>query len=269
MDASPESGNIQQVIALLVLIAIPIAAIALERGRKSVTRGRFALWSIGFCIALFIIFAYVGAAYTEFGLPPEVSVFPPLLAAYVLIFFYFQRITRRILDAGAPKAVAYCALVPGLNLLFVVLLLLLPSKDRAVNKESEDTELYSCFCKATDTESGEPRASWAWVMSRRAMFRIFDDRVQCGDWIFPFSEIRKATLYKAKQWPFTHKILQLELDERCVQFGFFPWANPIKHLKLDVEIRYANLNRQPFTIIFRIAVVGFIAYEIWKRAGTN
>ncbi|WP_282608330.1 hypothetical protein [Pelagibius sp. Alg239-R121] len=278
MNAPVGEGSIFDLVGLVVFIALPTIAIALERGQKFTTRGKFALWTVGFCVLLFLILAYVGGAYGEFGLPPEVSVLPPLLAAYALVFFYFQRIARRSIDAGLRKIVAYCALIPVVNLLFVIALLILPTKRRTGNGQasggnsssewydSKGQQLYSCFCKAADGESGEPKISWSWILARRAFFRIFDDKVQCGNWIFPFSEVTKATVYKTKQWPFTHNILQLETPERCVQFGFLIWANPTKHLKLNIETKNTTLKTHPIAIVLRVTVLGYLAFEIWKAA---
>ncbi len=261
MNASADSGSIFDVLGIVVFVGLPILAVALENGQKLVTRARFALWTGAFLFLLLNIFIYYGIAYIDFELPPLISVLPPLLALYLLIFFYVQRIARRSFDAGLRKIVAYCAAIPVVNLLFIILLLLMPSKRRAGDAQ----QLYSCFCKAAECEPGEPKISKNWFFARRASFRVFDDRVQCGNWTFPFPAINRATVYKTKQWPFTHDVLQLEMGGRCVQFGFFIWANPIKHLKLDIETRNATLKTHPATILFRIALVGILAYEIWKR----
>lgn len=265
MNASADSGSIFDVLGIVVFVGLPILAVAVESGQKVISRVRFALWTGAFLFLLLNILVYYGIAYIDFGLPPLVSVLPPLLALYLLIFFYVQRMARRSFDAGFRKIAAYCAAIPVVNLLFVILLLICPSKRRA----GDEQQLYSCFCKAAQCDPGEPKISKNWFFARRSWFRVFDDRVECGNWSFPFSEVTKATVYKTKQWPFTHHILQLEIGDRCVHFGFFIWANPIKHLRLDIESRNATLKTHPATILFRVVFVSVLAYEIWKRMPAN
>ena len=74
----------------------------------------------------------------------------------------------------------------------------------------EDEELlYKCNCKATDREEGEPGHSANWVASKRARLKIYEDRVECGDWTIPLSQVLEAKLYTARQFLLPVKVLHL------------------------------------------------------------
>ena len=59
--------------------------------------------------------------------------------------------------------------------------------------------LYKCMTKATNRESGEPRYSQNWAMSKRRIFKIVTDKITCGSWTFNISKITNVILYKTKQ----------------------------------------------------------------------
>lgn len=125
---------------------------------------------------------------------------------------------------------------------------------------------YKCFCKATSREDKEPRYSHNWVAAKRAYFKIFDDRIECGSWNIPFSEIKSAHLYKAKQMFIPVNVLQLVTEKGNFQFGFNPWANPFKHLSIEYEQSKIKLGYSKYSIVVRVllvACVGYLAWEAW------
>jgi len=54
---------------------------------------------------------------------------------------------------------------------------------------------YRCFTKATKNESGSPRRSQHWMVSRRDWLSVSEEEIICGDWTIPVDQIRSATLY--------------------------------------------------------------------------
>jgi len=125
---------------------------------------------------------------------------------------------------------------------------------------------YKCFCKATSREDKEPRYSHNWVAAKRAYFKIFDDRIECGSWNIPFSEIKSAHLYKAKQMFIPVNVFQLVTEKGNFQFGFNPWANPFKHLSIEYEQSKIKLGYSKYSIVVRVllvACVGYLAWEAW------
>ena len=94
--------------------------------------------------------------------------------------------------------------------------------------------LYQCWTKATNKESGLPRRSQNWALSKRAWFKIFDDRIECVDWILKFDRVTNAKVYKTKQMMIPASVLELEVSGQIYPFGFNPWARPISNLPLDI-----------------------------------
>ncbi len=124
---------------------------------------------------------------------------------------------------------------------------------------------YKCFCKATNREDKEPGYSHNWIAAKRAMFKIFDDRVECGSWNIPFAEIESAHLYKAKQMFIPVNILQLMTQKGNYQFGFNPWANPFMHLNIEYTQSKIKLGYSIYSIVVRIFLVAYIGYFAWRN----
>lgn len=128
-----------------------------------------------------------------------------------------------------------------------------------------DTEKYKAWCKATDREDSEPRYSYKWAISRRAWFRIYEDRVECGDWKIPFESIEKAIVYKTKQMFIPATVLQLITKSKSYQFGFNPWASPIQHLQVEVEEKSIKLKYSALSIAIRVFLIGYLIYFIYSK----
>ena len=121
---------------------------------------------------------------------------------------------------------------------------------------------YKCWCKATDREDNEPRYSANWVTSKRAWFKIFDNRVECGSWTIKFSDVTFAHVYRTKQMFIPCCVLQLKTTEGNYQFGFNPWATPIKHLDLELSESDIKLKYSKFSIAARIFLIVYIIYRV-------
>ena len=120
------------------------------------------------------------------------------------------------------------------------------------------------MCKATNKEDKEPRYSQNWVLAKRAMFKIYGDRIECGSWLIKNTDIEKAHVYKTSQWGMPVNVLQLITNTGTYQFGFNPWANPIKHLEIDYSESKVKLGYSTFSIATRLIVIAIICYEAWK-----
>lgn len=124
---------------------------------------------------------------------------------------------------------------------------------------------YRCFCKATRDEDGSPRRSFNWVVARRGWFTIFDDRVECGDWTIPFSQVQQAIVYRGKQLFIPATVLHLGTADADYQFGFNPWASPIAHLPLEMEEEPLRLSYSPFSLIIRLGAVAYLIYYLLSK----
>lgn len=113
-------------------------------------------------------------------------------------------------------------------------------------------------------EAAEPRYSHNWALARRASFLIYNDRVECGDWVVRFDDVNEAIVYQTSQWFIPVQILHLTTSNHSYQFGFNPWTNPIRHLNLETTEQKIRLKYSPFSLIIRAAVVGWLVYEAWR-----
>jgi hypothetical protein len=102
------------------------------------------------------------------------------------------------------------------------------------------------YIKATTTERGPPRYSHNWSLARRAIFKVYSNRLEIGPWTVRFDEIREIILY---------------------QIGFNPWVNPIKNIPLKVQVESVRLGYSPFSVVVPVAVMAFIAYWLWEAYG--
>ncbi|MEM9906117.1 MAG: hypothetical protein AAF921_13950 [Cyanobacteria bacterium P01_D01_bin.44] len=56
--------------------------------------------------------------------------------------------------------------------------------------------LHRYMTKATIAEGDHIRRSFNWVMSRRGLLKVYDDRLACGDWDIPYADIEEAVLFR-------------------------------------------------------------------------
>lgn len=124
---------------------------------------------------------------------------------------------------------------------------------------------YKCLCKAINREDKEPRYSHNWVSAKRAMFKVYEDRIECGSWTILFSEVKSAHLYKAKQMFIPVNVLQILTEKGNYQFGFNPWTNPFKHLDIECGESEIKLGYSTYSIVVRIVLVGYIGYLVWEK----
>ena len=137
------------------------------------------------------------------------------------------------------------------------------SSDRSIMTEP----IYKCWTKATNREVGNPRRSHSWITSRRAWFKIFTDRIECGDWRIPFVEIQEVVVYLGKQMLIPVTVLQIEAFGQNYQFGFNPWANPIKYLSVPYREERVRIKHSVFSVAVRVIIACYLIYLLWRKFG--
>ena len=93
--------------------------------------------------------------------------------------------------------------------------------------------IYRAWTKGTIQGEGEPRYGLHWINSRRAWFKVFADRIECGDWTVGKSDIKEAVLFKSRQGLIPVKVLRVATADTTYQFGFNPWAGVDRHLPFE------------------------------------
>jgi hypothetical protein len=124
---------------------------------------------------------------------------------------------------------------------------------------------YQCMCKAIEREDNEPQYSPKWITAKRAMFKVFEDHIDCGSWKINYSDIKEVTLYKTSQMFIPVNVLHIITKSGSYQFGFNPWAKPFTHLPMDYETKKVKLAMSPVSILIRIAALGYLGYYFLVR----
>jgi hypothetical protein len=125
--------------------------------------------------------------------------------------------------------------------------------------------LYKAWTKGTTGERGSPRYSANWSTARRAWFKVFPDRVECGDWIIPKEDIKEATLFETRQWFIPVYALSLTTEEQTWQFGFNGWARIASHLPFPVKRERVTLRYSAFSLALRAMLLAYVAYWFFER----
>jgi len=124
---------------------------------------------------------------------------------------------------------------------------------------------YKAWVKGTMGESGPPRYSANWATARRAWFKVYPDRIECGDWIIPASAVEEAVLFETKQWCIPVYILAIKTSEKTWQFGFNPWTRIASYLPFDFRREHVRLRYSRFSLLIRSLFVVYIVYSLWRQ----
>ena len=120
-------GIWQLIIMLIIVIGVPVAAMATERSGKKQTRRVLARW-----IGILILYAIITDVILRLagGIAPILSIILLIVGLGVTAGFY-RAIVRRCNDAGIGKWLAYVAIIPIIVVGVVIFLLFKPSVSTA------------------------------------------------------------------------------------------------------------------------------------------
>jgi hypothetical protein len=124
---------------------------------------------------------------------------------------------------------------------------------------------YRAWTKATNRESGPPRRSAHWITARRAWFKVFNDRLECGNWNIPFDSITEAVVYEVRQGLLTAQVLEVSTPEGTRQFGFNPWVKIADHLPFAVRCEQVRMRWSMFSIALRVGAVAYLLYVMFRK----
>jgi len=124
--------------------------------------------------------------------------------------------------------------------------------------------IYQCWTKASDKIQGEIERSHKWALARRDWFRVYSDRITCGNWIINNSDIKDATIFEGKQLFITVRILRIKVADKTYHFSFNPWCKVDQHLTFKAKTeQIGKIGYSRFSIFVRIILIGFIIFAIW------
>ena len=125
--------------------------------------------------------------------------------------------------------------------------------------------LHKCMTKATTAEGDQVRYSPNWIVARRAILKIFDDRIECGDWTIPLSKISDAVLvtFRGNFFLEAH-LLRIDTAEKTYHFGLNAGEFWKGELPFEVKRERRKLAYSWFRIIFRIILLCTLGYLLWE-----
>jgi len=124
--------------------------------------------------------------------------------------------------------------------------------------------LHRCMTKATTAEGDDVRRSLNWVLSRRCTLKVFDDRLECGDWVVPYRDVDEAVLFRVRQMLIPGYVLRVKAQGRIYQFGLNRGKYWDGELPFPVAREAASVGYSWFSIAVRVVLVGCVAYLVWS-----
>jgi hypothetical protein len=113
-------------------------------------------------------------------------------------------------------------------------------------------------------ETGYPRYSHNWALSRRGQLKLYDDRLEFGEWFIAYRDFHDAVLYESRQMLIPVYILAVTAHAKCYQFGLTPWALWRRKLPFQARRERVRLGYSPFSVVSRIFVLGCLVYLVWR-----
>lgn len=127
-----------------------------------------------------------------------------------------------------------------------------------------DTPLHKCMTKATTAEGDQMKYGPNWMLSRRATLKVFEDRLECGDWTVPLSDVSEAVLYSIRSTFFIPGyILKIQTPGRTYHFGLNGGSFWKGELPFRVKRKKGKLGYSVFSIIVRAVLFGYLGYLLW------
>ncbi|ADG68655.1 hypothetical protein Plim_2833 [Planctopirus limnophila DSM 3776] len=125
--------------------------------------------------------------------------------------------------------------------------------------------LYRCFTKATISTGDQRQYGPRWVTSRRALLRVYEDRLECGNWKIPYGEVTDAVLYSFRSTflRIPGYILTVTTPEKTYHFGLNGWGKFWKgELPFPVRRERGQLKFTWFSVAVRVLLLAYLLYAM-------
>ncbi len=125
--------------------------------------------------------------------------------------------------------------------------------------------LYRCFTKATISTGDQRQYGPRWVTSRRALLRVYDDRLECGNWMIPYAGMTDAVLYSFRSsfLRIPGYVLTVTTPEKTYHFGLNGWGKFWNgELPFPVRREQGQLKFSGFSIALRILLLVYLLYAL-------
>jgi hypothetical protein len=105
----------------------------------------------------------------------------------------------------------------------------------------------------------------SWVTARRASLKVFEDRLECGDWTIPYASVSQAVLFETRQMFIPCYILKVRTDSEAYQFGLNGNKFWRGELPFAVVRERGRLKYSVFSILARIALLVVLIWYFFLR----
>lgn len=127
--------------------------------------------------------------------------------------------------------------------------------------------LHKCMTKATTAEGDQMQYGPNWVLSRRAILKVFPDRLECGNWTIPYANISDAVLYSIRSTLFIPGyVLKVQTPDKTYHFGLNWGRFWTRELPFPVSREQGKLGYSKYSLLVRIGLLGSVGYLLWTWA---
>lgn len=129
--------------------------------------------------------------------------------------------------------------------------------------ELQDKPLFRGMTKGVIAEGDQLRHGPAWVTARRGILKVYPDRLECGDWSIPNTEIREAVLSSFRSaFGIPGYVLRVDTAAKTYHFGLNGGRFWKGDLPFPVRREKVKLSYSPFSIVARCVVVAMVIYYL-------
>ncbi|MCL2117805.1 MAG: hypothetical protein FWH27_05175 [Planctomycetaceae bacterium] len=127
--------------------------------------------------------------------------------------------------------------------------------------------IHQCMTKGVIAEGDQLQHGPNWLLARRGKLKLYQDRLECGNWRIEYRDVKKATLYAVRQYviviPIPGYVLKVETEDQTYYFGLNASKYWKKELPFPVERQKGRLRFSLFSVVVRLIFLGYIVYLLW------
>jgi hypothetical protein len=120
--------------------------------------------------------------------------------------------------------------------------------------------------KGVIADGDQLRIGPKWITSRRGLLKLYSDRLECGDWMIAYVDIREAVLssFRSPILRIPGYVLAVRTDRDTYHFGLNGWGFWNGELPFPVVRQRVRLKVSPFSIVARAVLIGYAVYFTWN-----
>ena len=130
--------------------------------------------------------------------------------------------------------------------------------------------IHTCMTKAIIADGDQLQTGPKWITSRRALLKLYSDRLQCGNWVINYDEIREAVLasFRSPIFRIPGCILSLRTDYKTYHFGLNGWRYWKGELPFPVTRKETKLRQSIISLFAKAALTGLAIYYVGHWVAT-